>query len=256
MKFLGFFFLLALSVSCIKTAEQVNREKRIDSMNAQLTDSQGLVADMVGQMKDMQSQLDKLNGKLEEIEHKNKGANDESFSKVNESMAMMKAQQETQGTQLQGIQAELKDQKAFLEKLMGSLAAAKESNNSSKSQKKSAKNELADALGMIKSNDYSDARDILQGLIDHKELSPGDHNKVLHGLGKVEFYTKNYEKGLVYFSKIYSKYPKATLAPSSLLFIGRSLDKMGKKPEAKEAFAKVIEDYAGTSEAKEAKKEL
>lgn len=255
MKFLSLCLLLALSVSCIKTAEQVNREKRIDSMNAQLADSQGLVADMVSQMKDMQNQLDKLNGKIEELEHKNKGANEESFSKVNESMSLMKAQQETQGTQLQGIQTELKDQKAFLEKLMSSLSAA-QANNSAKSQKKSAKSELTEALDLIKSNDYSDARDILEGLIDNDDLSPGDHNKVLHGLGKVEYYTKNYEKGLVYFSKIYSKYPKASLAPSSLLFIGRSLDKMGKKPEANEAFAKVIEDYAGSTEAKEAKKEL
>lgn len=256
MKFLSICLLLALSVSCIKTADQVNREKRIDSMNAQLADSQGLVADMVGQMKDMQSQIDKLNGKIEELEHTNKGANDESFKKVDESMAMIKSQQETQSTQLQGIQTELKDQKAFLEKLMSSLSAAKESNHSTKSQKKSAKSDLAEALDLIKSNDYKDAREILEGLIDHNDLSPGDHNKVFHGLGKVEYYTKNYEKGLVYFSKIYSKYPKASLAPSSLLFIGRSLDKMGKKPEAKEAFAKVIEDYAGTSEAKEAKKEL
>jgi TolA-binding protein len=255
MKFLSFCLLLALSVSCIKTADQVNREKRMDSMNAQLADSQGLVADMVGQMKDMQSQLDKLNGKIEEMEHKNKGVNEESFAKVNESMALMKAQQDTQGTQLQGIQTELKDQKAFLEKLMSSLSAA-QANNTPKSQKKSAKSDLAEALSLIKSNDYSEAREILEGLIDNNDLSPGDHNKVLHGLGKVEYYTKNYEKGLVYFSKIYSKYPKASLAPSSLLFIGRSLDKMDKKPEAKEAFAKVIEDYAGTSEAKEAKKEL
>lgn len=255
MKFLSFFFLLALSVSCIKTAEQVNREKRIDSMNAQLTDSQGLVADMVGQMKDMQNQLDKLNGKIEELEHKNKGMDSQSFAKMNESISLMKTQQETEATQLQGIQNELKDQKTFLEKLMASVTASQSQNNT-KSQKKSAKSDLAEALSLIKSNDYSDAREILEGLIDDKDLSPGDHNKVLHGLGKVEYYSKNYEKGLVYFSKIYSKYPKASLAPSSLLFIGRSLDKMGKKPEAKEAYAKVVEDYAGTTEAKEAKKEL
>jgi TolA-binding protein len=31
---------------------------------------------------------------------------------------------------------------------------------------------------------------------------------------------------------------------------------MGKKEEAKEAFAKVIEDFAGSKEAKEAKKEM
>jgi TolA-binding protein len=31
---------------------------------------------------------------------------------------------------------------------------------------------------------------------------------------------------------------------------------MGKKDEAKEAYAKVVEDYAGSKEAKEAKKEM
>jgi TolA-binding protein len=61
---------------------------------------------------------------------------------------------------------------------------------------------------------------------------------------------------LIYFSKIYSKYPKSSLAASSLLFIGQNLEKMGKKDEAKEAYAKVVEDYAGSKEAKEAKKEM
>ncbi|NDD86069.1 hypothetical protein EBZ38_17555, partial [bacterium] len=87
-------------------------------------------------------------------------------------------------------------------------------------------------------------------------LSQGDKNKLLHGLGKVEYFSGNLEKAMVYFSKIFTKYPKATLAPSSLLFIGRSLNKMGKKDEAKEAFKKVIEDYKDTKEANEARKEI
>ena len=255
MKFLSFSLLVMLSVSCIKTADQVNREKRIESMSEQMKDSQGLVADMVSQMKDMQSQLDKLNGKIEELEHRNKQVDPAAINKMNENMELMKTQSSTQAEQLTAIQNELKEQRAFIEKVTASLAA-QGSSKSSGSQKKSAKSELAHALDLIKSNDYSDARSELEPLIDHSDLTPGDHNKVLHGLGKVEYYTKNYEKSLVYFSKIYSKYPKATLAPSSLLFIGRNLDKMGKKPEAKEAFAKVIEDYAGSKEAKEAKKEL
>ncbi len=254
MKFLSFFFLLVLSVSCIKTAEQVNREKRIESMNAQLTDSQGLVADMVGQIKDMQSQLDKLNGKIEELEYKNKSIDPESFNKMNESITLMKTQQETEGVQLQQIQNELKEQRAFIEKVTASLSSS--SGNPGKSQKKSAKTELAHALELVTNNSFSDAREELEALIDHSELTPGDHNKVFHGLGRVEYYTKNYEKALVYFSKIYSRFPKASLAPSSLLFIARSLKKMEKNTESKEAFAKVIEDYPKSKEAKEAKKEM
>ena len=253
MKFVGFLFLLVLSVSCIKTAEQVQREKRVESMSEQMKDSQGLVADMVSQMKDMQSQLDKLNGRLEVIEHRNKKIDPEAFNKMNESMDLVKTQQEAQSAQLLQIQNELKEQRTFIEKVTTNLSNA---NSSSKSQKKSAKTELAHALDLIRTDDYADARTQLEALIDHSELSPGDHNKVLYGLGKAEHYTKNFEKSLVYFSKIYSKYPKSSLAASSLLFIGRNFEKMGKKDEAKQAFAKVVEDYSGSKEAKEAKKEM
>lgn len=253
MKHLGLVFVMFFSISCIKTAEQVQREKRIESMSEQMKDSQGLVADMVSQMKDMQSQLDKLSGRIEELEYRNKQMDPQAIAKMNENMNLIKTQQETDSAQLAQIQADLKEQRAFIEKVTASLSSAKAA---PAAQKKSAKSELARALDLVKSNAYNDARTELEALIDHPELSPGDHNKVLHGLGRVEFYTKNYEKGLVYFSKIFSKYPKASLAPSSLLFIGRSLEKMGKKDEAKEAFKKVIEDYPSSKEAKDAKKEL
>ena len=253
MKFLSYFFLLVLSLSCIKTADQVNREKRVESMSEQMKDSQGLVADMVSQMKDIQSQLDKMNGRIDELEHKNKKIDPEAINKMSENMGVIKTQQEAQSSQLLQIQNELKEQRAFIEKVTANLSHVSTGN---KSQKKSAKSELEHALGLIKQDAFTDAKSELETLIDHPELSLGDHNKVFHGLGKVEYYIKNYEKSLIYFSKIYSKYPKSSLAASSLLFIGQNLEKMGKKDEAKEAYAKVVEDYAGSKEAKEAKKEM
>jgi TolA-binding protein len=253
MKFLSFVFLLILSISCIKTAEQVNREKRVESMSEQMKDSQGLVADMVTQMKDMQSQLDKMNGKIEELEHRNKKIDPEAINKMSENMNVIKTQQESQSAQLLQIQNELKEQRTFIEKVTANLSQATASN---KSQKKSAKNELAHALNLIKQDAYSDAKTELESLINHPELTAGDHNKVFHGLGKVEYYTKNFDKSMVYFSKIYTKYPKSSLAASSLFFIAQNLNKMGKKDAAKEAYAKVVEDYAGSKEAKEAKKEM
>jgi TolA-binding protein len=253
MKFLSFVFLLVLSVSCIKTAEQVNREKRVENMSEQMKDSQGLLADMISQMKDMQAQLDKMNGRIEELEHKSKKLDPEAITKMSENMNVIKTQQESQGAQLLQIQNELKEQRTFIEKVTANLSHATTSN---KSQKKSAKNELAHALKLIKQDDYANAKSELESLIDHPDLSPGDHNKVFHGLGKVEYYTKNFDKSMVYFSKIYTKHPKSSLAASSLFFIAQNLDKMGKKDAAKEAYAKVVEDYAGSKEAKEAKKEM
>lgn len=258
-KILSIVLLASLFTSCIKTADQVQREKRFENMSEQMKDSQGLLADMVGQLKDMQKQLDRMNGKIEELEHKQNQANPET-TKMNESMALMKTQQEAESAQLLQIQNELKEQRSFIEKVTASIASMKEKEKevpqSKSGKKKSARSDLANGLELIKQDKYAEARTELESLIDHNDLTPGDHNKVMHGLGKVEYYTGNADKALVYFSKIYTKYPKASLAPSSLLFIGRSLNKLGKKDEAKQAFAKVVEDYKGTKEANEAKKEL
>lgn len=252
--------LFVFSTACIKTADQVNREKRFDQVSAQVGDTQSLLADMVSQLKSMQSQLDRMNGRLEELEHKQKGqVTPEQMNKMTETLNVMKTQQDADKEQLNSIQNELKDQRAFLEKVTASLAAVKEREAapvSKAEKKKSAKAELDKGLVLIKENKYKEARAELEGLIDHDDLTPGDRNKVLHGLGKVEYYTGNPEKAMVYFSKIFTKFPKASLAPSSLLFIGKSLEKMGKKEEAKQAFQKVVEDYKGTKEANEASKQL
>ena len=247
-------FLLS-ATSCLKTAEQVQREKRFDSMGEQLKDSQGLVSDLLNQMKDMQTQLDRLNGKVEELEHRQKQVKPEEMNKLVETVNQMKTQQETEATQLLGIQNELKEQRGFIEKVTKSLGEMGKQTSQPRAQKKGAKEELISAVEMVNKHKYSDARNNLEELIDHEDLSPGDHNKVLHCLGRVEYNTKNYDKALVYFSKIYTKYPKASLAPSCLLIIGRTLKKMGKKDEAKEAFAKLKDEYPGSKEAKEVKHE-
>lgn len=253
---LAFSLVVLFSTSCIKTADQVQREKRFDSMTEQIGDTQGLLADMVAQMKQMQKQLDNMNGRMEELEHKNSKIDPEQMAKMNETLNVLKTQADNDATQMLQIQNELKEQRAFLEKVTQSLAAAKDVPAPKSSKKKSAKSNLETGLALIKKNNYQDAREELEPLIDHEELTPGDKNKVLHGLGKVEYYTGNHEKAMVYFSKIFTKFPKASLAPSSLLFIGRSLNKMGKKEEAKQAFQQVIEDYKGSKEANEAKREL
>lgn len=257
-KILSVVLLLILSTACIKTAEQVNREKRFDAMSENLKDSQGLLADVVTQMKDMQHQLDKLNGRVEELEHRQKQIDPQQITKMNESLTLLQTQQQADSEQLTKIQAELKEQRGFLEKVTASLSAmgSEKEKPRASSKKKSAKAELIDALELVKEGKYKEAKPELEALIDAEGLTPGDNNKIMHGLGRIEYYTKNYEQALVYFSKIYTKFPKASLAPSSLLYIAKSLKKLGKSAEAKEAFTRVSEDYPGSHEAAEAKKEI
>ncbi len=256
-KLASLFILLAISSSCIKTADQVQREKRFESMSEQMKDSQGLLTELLNETKSMRSELDKLNGRLEVVEHQQKQLSPDQMNKMSETLNVMKTQEDSQNTQLLQIQNEMKEQRAFIEKVTASLSSVKETHSPKKSsKKKSAKEELSEALTLVKKNKYTDAREDLESLIDHPDLTPGDHNKVLQGLGKVEYFGGNPDKALVYFSKVYTKYPQASIAPSCLLYIGRSLEKLGKKDEAKQAYLKVVEDYPKSKEANEAKKEI
>jgi TolA-binding protein len=256
IKIIACMLTFVLASGCIKTAEQVHREKRYESMAEELKDSQGLVSEVLTQLKDMQRQLDRMNGKLEEIEHRQKKVDPEQINRMSESVNLLKNQRETDAAQMLQMQNELKEQRGFIEKVTTTLSSMGQSKAAPAAKKKGPKEQLNDAMDLIKASKYKEARVELEALIDHKELTPPDNNKVLHGLGKVEFYTKNYEKALVYFSKVYTKYPKSSLAPSSLLFIGKTLGKMGKKEEAAEAYAKLGEDYPTSKEAAEAKKEI
>jgi len=247
--------ILISLTGCLKTAEQLQKEKKFESISEQMKDSQGLVVNLVSQVKELQGQIDKLNGKIEELEHKQ--SQNHADPKAQSEVQTLSTQQAQLSEQLRLIQIEMKEQRSFLEKVtqsLGKLDSQPEPKTTSK--KKSPKQELNEALELIKKNQYNDAKDILTNLIDHKELTPGEKNKVLFGLGKVEFYTQKFDESLVYFSKIYTRFPQASLAPGSLLFIGKSLKKLGKKDEAQQAFAKLLEDYPKAPEAKEAKKEL
>src|SRR5665648_485201 len=110
MNLISFLSLLVLSTACIKTADQVNREKRFESISEQMQDSQGLVANLLAQMKDLQSQLNDINGKVEELEHRQKKVDPEKLNRMNETLNLVKTQQETESGQLVQIQNELKEQ--------------------------------------------------------------------------------------------------------------------------------------------------
>ncbi len=246
-----------MTSSCIKTAEQLKREKKFEAMSEQLSDSQNIVTDLMSQIKLVQNQLDLLNGRLEEVEFKQKQVDPSSLKSVSEDISIIKNQREADSKDLLEIKNQIKDQQIFLEKITKSLSQISTNKNSNQNgKKKTAKDELIEALSLVKKNKYDQSKPLLLELLNSNELSAGDMNKALHALGKIEYQGKNFDQALVYFSKVYSKYPKSSLAPSSLFFIGKSLKTLGKTEEAKEAFVKLTEDYPQSRESSDAKKEL
>lgn len=253
---LGSLVILLTLSSCIKTAEQVNRERQFSNMSSQLTDSQALVGKIMSQLNDMQSQIETVTGRIEEIEHKQSLVNPAKFKENSEDVIMLKTKAEALQNQIESLQQELKVQKEYIEKVTDGLKSLKQAKAAPAPAPMNSKQKMEDALEMVSKNKYVEAKRVLETLIDHKDLSPADHNKVYHGLGRAELYTNNADKALVYLSKIVMNYPKSSLAPNSLYLIGKAFQKQNKKEEARQAFSKVVADYPTSRDAERAKKEL
>ncbi|HLT21996.1 MAG TPA: tetratricopeptide repeat protein [Bacteriovoracaceae bacterium] len=253
-------FLLIFFTSCIKTADQVNRERQLSNMSHQLSDSQSLVGQLMTQIQSLQNQVETLTGKVEELEHKQSLINPEKIKENNEDIIVLKTQADTTHSQILALQEEVKAQKAFTEKVTDGLKNLSKQQAAAATKPaaavKTPKQQLNEALQMVVDNKFVSARVILETLIEHKDLSAADHNKVFHGLGRVELYTNNPDKALVYLSKIVMKYPRSSLTPNSLYLIGKSFQKLNKPEEARQAFTKLITDYPNAADVAKAKKEL
>ena len=72
----------------------------------------------------------------------------------------------------------------------------------------------------------------------------------------IEYINKNFDNALIYFSKVYTKYPKSSFAPNALLHIGLTFKKQNKNDNALAAFKEVIKNYPKSSQANTAKNHL
>ena len=67
---------------------------------------------------------------------------------------------------------------------------------------------------------------------------------------------KHYEAALVYLGEVVTQYPTSRWMCDSLLWKGRCLEKLGRGPEAAEAFSKLVEGCPEHSAAQEARRRL
>ncbi len=243
--------------SCLKTTEEIEREKRVSE---QLETNQKFSKDFLIELREFRSKIDEYNGRLQEIEHKQEqGQKDqqEKLAKSDEQIKIqvnaLKALAEKNQKEISEISKLLNEQKKFISEITKSLKSL----GSSSSKKKAEKvDDLKEADNLFSKKQYSKAKELYNQLLESKTLSAGKTNGVLLNVGIIEYKNKNYSDALVYLSKIYTKYPRSSKAPSALYHIGLCFKALGQKDEANETFKEVISKYANSSEAKAAKNEL
>jgi len=99
---------------------------------------------------------------------------------------------------------------------------------------------------------YSEAKKRFS-ITDEKSYKPAASN---YYLGEIAYYTKKYEDAIFYFKKSAGLYDKASYIDTLLLHTAISLNKIGKKSQARTFYENIIENYKGKKTAKIAEERL
>jgi len=254
---IGSLFLLT---SCFKTAEDLEREKLLTGLNTEMKQSQGLVADMTIKLKEFEERVSQVNGSLEQIEHRQQTMMAEKEKNQEEKIRALRAQVEqlnqiieNQKKQIQMLNQDVEQTKKFIQDLTRNLKGAGSSAQKVKSSE--AKNRILELIKLVDKGQYNEAEVELNQMVS-SNISNADKNKAYHELGRINFFKKNYDNSLVYFSKIYTNYPSSSLAPSSLLYISKCLKNKNMKDEAKQTLTEFTQKFPKSSLMAEVNKEL
>lgn len=249
INFCVLYSLLLLS-GCFKTAEQIQREKKVDSMTDRQEQSAKLVAELTQRVQALQNQLGATTGQLQEKDYEQNKQREEKMQAMQSTIDQLQAQVEAlnakvrdQQKSIHQIEKQIKKQKKYIKKVNSTLTDIDQGG-------------LQSAHKLFEKGKSSQAIAAYEGVLAENKISAAQKNHVYYNLGLLNYRKKKYDDALSYFSKIYTKYPKSSWAPRALLFIAHSLDKKGLKAEAKAAYKKVLKEYPKSRQARKAKKEL
>ena len=250
---------LILLSSCFKTAEQIKREKQIDD---QLSQSSRIIAELTSQVNELRGSVASTSGQIEELGHKSVQTKEEqqltfsqSISQLAEQMKAVTAENTLLKSEVASLKEEQKNLRTYLNKVNSTLTSLGGGKSSSK---KRGASKLQKAHKAFEANKLKDARQLYLELLSAKKspINAAQRNHVYFNLGLMDYWDKNFNGSLVYFSKIYTKYPRSSFAPRSLLYIARSFGKLNKTDEANASYNELIQNYPKSKHAQTAKKEI
>lgn len=239
-------FCSLLFVGC-QTQEDIQRDQKLQNLQSQIEDRQSLYSTYTDRIQALEERLSGVTGKVEESEFERNqkiGGKLENFEErikaLEESLIEIKETQKAQGD--------------YIKKVLDSLE--KMSKKTSKASRSKKKSPFANAMSHYRSGRYKTAKQELLELVGDKKLNADQRANVLHNLGMIAFMDKEDDKALVYFSKLFTQYPKSAYIRNGLLFLGKTFQRSGQTAEAKETFNQLISEFPKTRQGLEAKKIL
>lgn len=254
MKLVALLPLLLIFTSCFKTAEEIKREKQRDT---QIQQSSQMIAELTLQLRDLQTQLANATGQIQEIDHNTKTKTEETaltftqtVAQLSEQVKVLTEENKQNKIKIEALEKEVEGQKKYIKSVnstLGKIAGPTKSSSSSK---------LSQAHKAFEKNKQKKAMRLYEEVLAEGKVNNRQKNHARFNIGLLHYWKKDYDKALVYFSQIYTKWPKSSWAPRCLLYIGRSFKGQKKIAEASATFEELIKNYPKSKHAESAKKEM
>ncbi len=241
---------LSFFASC-KTREDIVREQMIDNMSMQMQDGQKLNADFSVRLQGIEDRLNNLSGNIEETQHTTNVTISERIKTLEEKLTILETTQSNQTESLDSLHKEMTAQKEYIQEVLGTLK--KISQKKSKPVKK--QSPYDQAMSLYRRGKYADAKGILLTLVD-KKFSESRKARIVHNLGMIAYMDKENDKALAYFSRLFTEFPKTGYNKNGLMFLAKTLKRMNKNEEAKQALNELISRFPDAKQVAQAKKML
>ncbi len=241
-------------VTGCKTQEDIRRDKTVDNINEQLTQTQKSTAGTNTRFQNLEEQVSHLSGTLEEVNH-GRTQDQKDLANLKERLALIEETNQKQTEFIKGLNDKLHEQSTYIEQVIKSLNGISEHADKKNTTKDSSDQvTLKNGLVKFKAKDYEAAKSIFEKILENKKLKKKEKAIALHSLGLIEFQNKNFEEAKIYFSRIFTEIPESSLAPSALLNLAKSFLQLKSKDEAKQTIDELVSRYPDSKEAAKAKK--
>lgn len=262
IKLLFLIIILPTLGSCLKTAGEIQKEQEMEQLLISARESHSTIADLTAKNKELQDQLSSLQGKVDELQQlvvtKNSTQGQSVTAQTTEQQLKLSADVEELKSNVQKV---LQQQNESLEKIQKLEEQFKgmsaQTINAENFQGKTNLKELTveDAEKMVEEKKFNEVINLCKELLTSK-ISDGKKNRCRYAQGISYKELNQFDEGLLILSQIYTDWPKSSLAPQSLLEIGKILQLKKQEKESQLMFKKLINEYPKTSASKEAKKLL
>ncbi len=234
-----------------KTREDIAREQMIDNMSMQMVDGQKLNADFSVRLQGIEDRISNLSGNMEETQHTTTVTLNDKIKTLEEKITILETTQTKNTASLEAIQKEMASQKEYIQEVLGTLKNLSQK----KSKPKKVVSPYDNAMELYRKGSYAESKNVLLGLLNDK-LPATQKARVIHNLGMIAYMDKENDKALAYFSRLFTEFPKTGYNKNGLMFLAKTLQRMKKNEEAKQALNELISRFPDAKQVAQAKELL